>query len=187
MFGKIEKGQYGYIDERKKTQAIKTLLGFVVVALIFFVGYIVCKTKNNIATVMAILCVLPTARIMVSWLMLIRYQSPSKERYNELLSQTVPDKLLSDCAMSCKDRNIYVQFAFLTDSCIYCYSEDSGFDEKYFNQHVAEFIQSCGDSVQVKLIRDYKLFYERVSALGHSEEKDKKLKRLREDFLILVH
>lgn len=163
-----------------------TLMGFAVVALIYFVGLIICKTNNNIATVMAVLCVLPTARIMVSWLMLTRFTSPDPARYEELKALSHEDMLLSDCAMSCKDRNIYVEFALITDSCIYCYSRDEKFDEKYFSENVAAFIKSCGDVVNVKLIRDYDQFLERVRALGNPEEKKKKIQRLRSDFLILV-
>ncbi len=183
---RVEKGEYGYVDYKKKTLGLVTLIGFVIVAAIFLTGFLVTRTKNNIATVMAIVTVLPVAKFMVSWLMYVRYKSPDKNEYDKL--KTVGDKLmlLSDCVMSCRDKNLYVKYAIITDSCVYCYTENEKFDIKYFEENVAAFIKASGDVVSVKLIKDFDVFYNRAKSLNNVDIKEKKAQRVKNDFLILV-
>ena len=60
-----EKGSRGYIDGQKKKFGIMTAAFFILVAAFFITGLVLCKTRNNILTVMAILMVLPGAKFAV--------------------------------------------------------------------------------------------------------------------------
>lgn len=183
---KIQKGEYGYVEYRKKIHTILTIVGFTIVFAIFITGYLICKTKNNIATVMAIVSVLPVAKFAVTLLMVIRYKSPDKTLFDELKASGSNLEILSDCVMTCKDKSLYVKFALVTDTCIYCYTENEKFDTKYFEENVEAFIKSCGDTVSVKLLKDYNTFKHRVTSLNNVEMKKNKLERVKNDFLILV-
>lgn len=183
---KIDKGEYGYVDYRKKLQGIITLVGFAIVSAIFLTGFLVTKTKNNIATVMAIVTVIPVAKFMVSWLMYVRFKTPDKQEYDRIKAAGDKLILLSDCVMVCKDKNLYVKYAIITDTCIYCYTENDMFDTKYFEENITAFIKSCGDTVSVKLIKDFDLFHKRAESLNNLEFKEKKAERIKEEFLILV-
>lgn len=175
-----------------------TLAEFLAVSMIFLIGYLVCKTKNNICTVIAIVLVLPAARAFIAYLMFAKYKTAEKEKYDELKGKTEDFPLLSDCVMTCKEKNIYVPFALVTDTAVYCYTEDTEFDKSYFEKNISEFIKSCGDTVNVKLFTDYELFKKRVLALRSVDgtEKlqgnimpsniEKKIERIKNDFLILV-
>lgn len=182
----VEKGEYGYIGYRKKFHSILTVVGFVVVFAIFLIGFLICKTKNNIATVMAIVTVLPVAKFAVTLLMVAFYKSPDRELFDELKSIGSNLTILSDCVMTCKDKSLYVEFALVTDTCVYCYTRNEKFDTKYFEENVEAFIKSCGDTVSVKLIKDFNTFKQRVSSLNNVEMKKNKLERVKNAFLILV-
>ncbi len=182
----IEKGSYGYVEYRKKKQLFMTLAEFLAVSMVFLIGFLICKTKNNICTVIAIILVLPATRAFVAYLMFARLKTGDKSRYDELSKKASGYLLLSDCIMTCKDKNIYVPFAAVTDTVIYCYTEDVKFDRDYFEKNVAEFIRSCGDTVRVKLYTDYEQFQKKVLALKPVENKEKKTERIKDDFLILV-
>lgn len=182
----VEKGNYGYVDSRKKVLMILTIICFAIVFTILFIGIIVCKTKNNIMTVFAILTVLPSAKVAVSWLMFVRYQSPKKEDYEKLVQQADKLPILSDCLMTCKDKTIYVDFAVITDATIYCYTRNANFDEAYFEKNVVDFIKSCGDTITVKLYKDFDAFVKKAHAANANENKEGKMERVKNDFLILV-
>ena len=182
----VNKGEYGYIEYRKKINTVKTLIGFGIVALILFAGIIICGTKNNICTVIAILAVLPSAKSLVALLMVIRCKSPQKSDYDALKEHSVTSVLLSDCIMSCKDKTVYIEFAQITDSCIYCYTKDQRIGQDFFEKNIADFIKSCGDTVSVKLFYDFNQFSKRVKAVGNMEYKQNKIERIKNDFLILV-
>lgn len=182
----VEKGVYGYVDYRKKKQLFLTLAEFLAVSMIFFIGFLICGTKNNICTVIAIVLVLPATRAFVAYLMFARLKTADKEKYEELNRRTEGFPLLSDCLLTCKDKNIFIPFAVVSDTVIYCYTEDTAFDRSYFEKNISEFIKSCGDTVSVKLFTDYGQFRDRVTALHPSEQKEKKVERIKKDFLILV-
>lgn len=183
---RVDKGVYGYVDYRKKKQLFMSLAEFLAVSLIFLIGFLVCKTKNNICTVIAIVLVLPATRALVAYLMFAKYQTGDKEKYDELTGKTAGFPLLSDCVMTCKEKNIYVPFAVITDTVIYCFTEDTAFDRNYFEKNISEFIKSCGDTVSVKLYTDYEQFKKKVFTLNPAENKEKKVERIKKDFLILV-
>lgn len=182
----VEKGQYGYIEYRKKVQLIKVLIVLAIIAALLIAGIIIYGTRNNICTVIAIISVLPMAKFLVTLLVVVKHKKPDERCYQELKEAGDKLILLSDCIMSCKDKVVYVDFAIVTDSCIYCYTKDSQFDVAYFEKNVAEFIKSCGDTVNVKLLKDFESFKKRVQSLNHVEYKEKKAERIKNDFLILV-
>lgn len=182
----VEKGSYGYIEYRKKSQIIITGIIMAIVAAIFLGGFFITGTKNNICTVLAVLGVLPAARYMVSYLVVCKYNSPSKDRWMTLSDKCSGYILYSDCAMSCKDKTIYVEFAAITDNVIYCYTGNDKFDVSYFESGVSEFIKSCGDTVEVKLYKDFDSFNKRISELSNIEFKQNKLERVAKDFKILL-
>lgn len=182
----VEKGEYGYITYRRKIQTIKSVIAFAIVLAVFLTGFLICKTRNNICTVMAVLCVLPASRFLVALLLYVRHKTPPREQYDSLAEKGSHLILLSDCVMTCKEKNINVPFAVITDTCIYCYTENQAFDEKYFEANVSGFIKSCGDTVKVKLYKNYDEFSKRVSTLNGLEYQRKKAERIKNDFLILV-
>lgn len=182
----VEKGQYGYIEYRKKIQLIKTAVAFLLVFAILIFGIIVCGTKNNICTVISVVCVLPAAKFMVTLLMVIRHHKPDEVQYEELKAKGGNLTLLSDCIMSCKEKTVYVDFAIVTDSCVYCYTRNKDFDSDYFEKGISDFIKSCGDTVKVKLFKNFDDFKNRAAALNGMEFKEKKTERIKNDFLILV-
>ena len=74
----------------------------------------------------------------------------------------------------------------ITDTCIYCYTENTKFDVKYFEENVAAFIKASGDTVNVKLIKDFETFFNSAKSLNNVEIKEKKAQRVKNDFLVLV-
>lgn len=182
----VEKGSYGYIEARKKSQIIKSGIFFAIVAAIYYTGIIATGTRNNICTVIAILGVLPAAKFLVSYLVICKFKTPSKDKQDELARINGAFVLYSDCAMSCKDKIIYAEFAAVTDNVIYCYTDNRKFNAAYFEREVAEFIKSCGDTVQVKLFVDFAGFSQRLNALKNVEFKQNKMERVAQDFKILL-
>lgn len=182
----IEKGQCGYLEQRKKIHLIITSVGFLIVFIMLMTGIFVTETRNNIFTVMAIITVLPVAKFAVTYAMIANHKAPSKERYEELTKHGSNLLLISECVISCKDKSIYIPFALITDTCIYCYTENEKFDTAYFEENISEFIKSCGDTINVKLIKDYNTFKQRVQSLNDVEYKQNKAERVKKDFLILV-
>ena len=183
---KKEKGMYGYIEYHKKMQLIKTIVMFLIVLLVYLTGILTTKTRENILTVVAIVGVLPSAKMLVSYIVLFKYKSPDKDKYDELNNISKGGVLLSDCVITSTDKRFYIEFAYVTDSCIYCFTESRTKDYKKIETSVEEFIKKCGDYVSVNIIDNFENYKSRVSTAEIPENKRKKIERVYKDFLILV-
>lgn len=183
---KKEKGMYGYIEYHKKIQLIKTIIMFLLVLLVYFTGILATKTRENVLTVVAIVGVLPSAKMLVSYIVLFKYKSPDRERYNELNDISRGGVVLSDCVITCTDKRFYIEFAYVTDTCIYCFTENKPGNYSTIEANIEEFIKKCGDYVKVNIIDDFEKFKSRVRTAEIPENKRKKIERVYKDFLILV-
>ena len=67
---KVEKGEFGYLAYKKSRNMIKTIIAFAVVLVIFIIGFIIWKSKNNYLTMLAVVLVLPAAKFAVSYFVL---------------------------------------------------------------------------------------------------------------------
>ena len=54
---KVEKGEFGYLAYKKSRNMIKTIIAFAVVLVIFIIGFIIWKSKNNYLTMLAVVLV----------------------------------------------------------------------------------------------------------------------------------
>ena len=52
---KVQKGDPGYLDHKKRIEIIRTIIYFGIVAAVFLLGYSQTHTRRNILTVVAIL------------------------------------------------------------------------------------------------------------------------------------
>lgn len=182
----IDKGSFGYLEYRKNIQIIKAGIGIILAFSILLGGFLVCGTKNNICTVIATILALPTAKFMVTLLIVIKYKSPDAAQYNSITTLGSNLLTLCDCVMSCKDKITFCPYVIVTDTCIYCYSTDDKIDKDFFETSISDFIRSCGDECPVKLFKDYNTFEKRIKSLNNLEYNRKKAERIKEAFLILV-
>ena len=79
MAGK-EKGEFGYLNYRKKLNLIKMIVSFAVVAAVLIIGFIVYKTRANIFTVAAIVLVLPAAKMAVAYFVVLPHKPADKRK-----------------------------------------------------------------------------------------------------------
>ena len=80
------KGEYGYISKVKKMDIVKMLIYVAIALAIFVVGLFLNQMSHkNIFTVIAVLFVLPWARIFVEFILLFPYQTPAREDYTKIV------------------------------------------------------------------------------------------------------
>lgn len=79
MFKRINKGQVGYINYKKRFQLVYTILILLISLAIFFVGFFTSgKDTKNLLTVLAILGVLPGAKSLVNFVVFFPYHSTDR-------------------------------------------------------------------------------------------------------------
>ena len=188
---KVEKGEYGYLDYKKRQSAVLMILGFSIVAVLFFIWYFATKTKNNIMIVISILTVLPVAKFAVNFFFLLPYHSEKKEEYDKLKDMVKEMIVLTDLVFTTDQKF----FPFPTSFMVIHNGSACGFTnhEKYHTEYMEKFLENNlqvnGVKVNVKIFKDKKQFFNRVKTLAEivpDEKQSKKDIRIKELLLTLT-
>jgi len=113
-----EKCEYGYVRSQKKRMLLGTFLMIAIGVAIFVLGLLLNKfEKANIFTVIAVLFVLPMARYLTAWIVLLPFRTPEETLY-ERVKEQLPEGavLLSDYVFTSGERVMGLAFLVLTDN-----------------------------------------------------------------------
>ncbi|MCR5282050.1 MAG: hypothetical protein K6E18_01660 [Lachnospiraceae bacterium] len=66
------KGEFGYLSYKKKTETIKTILYFLIPLSLFLAGILTTGTKKNLLTIVAVLGILPASKNAVLLIMYLK-------------------------------------------------------------------------------------------------------------------
>lgn len=169
---KPERGNRGYIAYRKRILSIITAVCFAIVAAVFLTGLIVFKARNNLLTVMAILLVLPSAKVAVNLIMFLPHKSIADELYLGL--EKADNKFLHkyECIFTSKDKITYVPAMVITDHLICAFTPDSKADTKKFEESLEAFVKAARLTVNVMLINDEQQFLRKVQLITNSRDEN---------------
>lgn len=113
----IVKGEQGYIDTEKKKGLIRSIVGFILVILIYTIGYKLYGTNKNYATVLAVLLILPTAQILAKLIVDLRYKSV--EPYIDDFLKKTKYKYLVELIVIRKKKKFFIEAALISPESIY--------------------------------------------------------------------
>lgn len=179
MFFKLkDKGQPGYIDNRKLARGIVVGIGFIAIIAIFLTGYITTKTRNNVLTVAAILTSLPVAKYIVLFIMLLPYHSVSKDLHDKVMDAAgEKSQVLADMIMTSKEKVMPVDYLVVKDSHVMGYTSYKKCDIAFTEKFVTENMQVNGHRVTVKIWDDEKKFISKVASMGNKEIEEDKVRK----------
>ena len=170
MAGK-EKGEFGYLNYRKKLNLIKMIVSFAVVAAVLIIGFIVYKTRANIFTVAAIVLVLPAAKMAVAYFVVLALHKPADNELKEKVeSKSGSLGVYYDLIFSNSKKPIGTQAVVVSDAAVIALTNENNADKKLFETSLKDFMANDSRSVNVTLYNDEKSFLSRVSTLALSKD-----------------
>lgn len=169
---KTEKGSRGYIDSQKRKFGIITGFFFVLVAAFFITGLILCKTRNNLLTVMAILMVLPAAKFAVDLIMVLPYKAVTDEFYNRLENTDAKFLHKYECVFTSKEKAVYAAALVITEHTVCVYAPSSQTDAGKFEKSLQNFVKTTGPTINVMLFTDEQQFFKKTALISESHEGD---------------
>ena len=84
MKSKYTKGDYFYLQHKKKTETFKTIVFFGISALLYLAGYISTGSNKNYLTIVAVLGCLPASKSAVSMIMNLKVKPCSENAYKAI-------------------------------------------------------------------------------------------------------
>ncbi len=176
---KKEKGEFGYLAYKKSRNLIKTIIAFAVVLVVFVIGLIIWKSKNNYLTMLAVVFVLPAAKFAVAYLILIPHKSCSPELREGLEERKGALNSVYDLVVSNKKKPVGIMAAAISDNQILAYTDAAKADKNLFETSVKEFLKNEKLNCAVILYKDKDSYFEKVknAALNFDESKENSLDR----------
>lgn len=168
---KVYKGQYGYLKYRKFKTGIALASGLLLVLAIFFTGLYLTGTRANILSVLAVVCVLPTAKIGVAFFMLPFRFPDYRSEYDEVRLNAAELVTGCDFVMTYNEKRGYVRYVVVTQTGAFIYTPDKAIKLDELEKSVLNMLQLYNDrDITVKAFNDYNTFIKRLRSITAKNE-----------------
>lgn len=171
MKKQIGKGEYGYLSYKKRMFFLR-IIGCVLLGLsIFVIGLLVKRTHRNIASVFAMLMVLPAAKEMVSLIVMMHYRSVPKKRYEEMKKYVKEGtNFYTDVIFTSPEKIMCLDFLVEVKGKIIGLKAKGNQDLVYMNQYLEKGVRNWGYHYTVKLFEEEEVFKKELQKLIPNEE-----------------
>lgn len=168
---RIEKGQWNYINTRKRAQGVKSLLMFLCSAAIYILGLCLNKfQKDNVFTIIAALSVLPAAKMLISYIVLAPYHTVPRELYDKVVKQLREgDICFTDVVFTSSEKVMFLAFVIITGNELIGLAGRGKENTIYMKQYLDKAINVRTLDYQVTLCSEESQFLSYLSKCNRSE------------------
>ncbi len=162
-----KKGEYNYINTRKKNAIILTLIMAVIGVVIFLVGYFLNKKSNqNIFTVVAILFALPGAKFLVRFIVLFPYKSVGKKEYDDTAAHVKEGmELYTDLVITSPDKVMELDFIAVGNKQVIGLIGKEKQDVAYIRKYISDGVGNWGNGYKVKIVESQNIFLSELDSV----------------------
>ena len=165
---KVQKGDPGYLDHKKRIEIIRTIIYFGIVAAVFLLGYSQTHTRGNILTVVAILGCLPAAKALVGVITRFPYSSIDRKKADEIRSKTGLLTVCYDMVITSRESIMPVDCIVISGHTIFGYTHYEKVNAEELSKHIRSILaQNQYTGLTVKVLNQYKPFLARIEGLNN--------------------
>lgn len=180
----MKKGDFGYIENRKKHSVLLAAAMLVLILAIYFIALAYFKTNQNFFSIAAALLCLPEGKLVINMIMFLRAKGCSAQLHENILKafeesgteKSGQEKAQAyDLYLTTYSKNFQLSHLCARGSHVIAVTEDPQCDLKEGEQHIRRMLQSNGfHGYSVKIFRDAKQYVNRIPAVfeeaGTAEE-----------------
>lgn len=178
MKKKIEKGSRTYLSSRKKAGIFYTSVCALIGIVIFLIGYFLNKKSNaNVFTILAVLMVLPGAKMLTNVIILFPFKTVPEEEEHDMKT-VIPEggRLLTGTVFTSTEKVMNLDFIWIGDGYVYGCPGREKQDLAYIQSYLSKGVHNYGEHYQIKIFKDkaaMKKAVKAASAKGCTEEEKK--------------
>lgn len=171
---RVIKGNPGYLDYKKKAEIVRTVIYFLLVAAVFFLGYSQTHTRKNLLTVVAVVGCLPACKALVGVISRFPYKSIAKKQADEIADKARHLTAIYDMIITSREKIMPVDAIVISGNMIYGYTRNEKVDLKYAATHIRGILNQNGFSnLSIKILNNYSSFLARVEGMDSIEKVEK--------------
>lgn len=168
---KILKGERIYLSTQKKKGIFYTFLFLLIGIVIFLIGYFLNKKSTaNIFTVLAMLMVLPGAKMLTNVIVLMPFHDASVE-VEQMLLPLLPERseLISSAVFTSPEKVMNLDFIWAWDGYVYgCLGKENQ-DLAYIERYLSKGIHNYVDYYEVKMFENKDTFIHAIKMATRKE------------------
>lgn len=199
---KKEKGNFGYISYTKKLQGILGFGSLAMVLIIFFTGVIIYGHNKSLYTVIAAVSMLPTAKFLVSFMVVARFKTSAKNIYDKLIPYCTNNRwiyidpetandinpeeicepenckatMLSDLVFTYGDHIMNVDYIIINRGHVFAYSDYKKLDKDFTKDYIKKLLDNFCNYKSYKFYTDEAAFVKDVLAdINVNKDNNKKV------------
>lgn len=156
MKRKKEKGDRTYMSSKRRNQALYTVLFALIGIVIFVVGYYLNKKSNaNVFTILAVLMVLPGAKMLTGVIVLAPFHDADEQIEKEIRELIPSDSLLlSSVVFTSPEKVMNLDFIWIGDGYVYGCPGKEKQDLRYIQAYLSKGVHNYADQFQIKIVKD---------------------------------
>lgn len=176
---KRERGEYGYLKERKQKALFGTVLMVLIGILIFVVGLLLNKMEtSNLFTVIAVCMVMPAAKYFVSYVVLFPYKPISMETKERLDAYAREgDTVLYDVVFTSSEKVMHLDCIYVTSHQIIGYTSRAKDNVPVIQDYFKKELKNRCISYVVYIATEEKQIKERMRLRGEENESNTEAKQ----------
>lgn len=148
------KGRVGYLKKEQIRYGMLLFLGFLVIALLYGMGYLLNGSNKNAFTILAVLLVLPTAKVAVLFFMVSSNGKVTIEEYQKL-EALAPLPVFYELMITVSQKNYVIPYLVISkDYQIVAYTRKKHQDQMGFQKGLTNFLNLYEIQCQVVLMDD---------------------------------
>lgn len=161
------KGEYGYIEKKKKTTIVWTIFLFIIAVAIFLLGYFTTGKRENLFTVLAVLDLLPASRSAVNMIMYLRTPRYDKSIQENIESNAGDVKVLYQLYMTSYKKNFSLDCISVRGNNVIGLSTFDKCDINACQEHIEFYGKQNGfNNLTIKIFDNEKKFIDRLVQLN---------------------
>lgn len=170
MKNKYSKGDYLYLQNRKRMETIKTIVFFGISAALYLAGYITTGSNKNYLTIVAVLGCLPASKSAVSMIMNLKVKPCSEHVYKAISGKIGENAGAYNLYFTSYDKNYDMSHIFVKGMTVIGFTENSKISESGFEEHIKTMLNKDAiRGVNVKLYKDLDKYLTRMEQMQSLE------------------
>lgn len=166
------KGTVGYLNGKKRLSALYTILLFVVALSLFFAGYAVTGTEQNLLTIFAVLGLLPACKSIITTFMYVKAKGTEGEfvkKHDALLNNCLHSY---DLVFTTYERSYNVPYLVIRSGNVCGLSVDTKKDMSPLEKHIETCLAKEKHHANIVIFKKEEEFLHRVEQLSKLEDKE---------------
>lgn len=172
----VPKGAFGYLNNRKKYTALRTVLFFSISAALYISGIIRTGSNKNLLTIVAVLGCLPACKSAVNFILFLRAKGCSDALHEKLVSyEDGSMTVFYDMYFTSYQKNYPLSHMALKGGILCGMTENPSCDCREAEKHLEQMLVQEGiKNVTVQVFSQEDKYIDRLSRLSEMQVEDHK-------------